>query len=426
MSKKFELDRKVSVMGVTCRAVKLCRLLSTGAILAMSSTVRAYDADDSGLFSLWPDGDPNQSSYFSDWDLRVGGWLNAGFTINPDQPADHFNGPVSFSDRANEVQLNQLYLFLERAAAGTPDSWSWGGRLDFIFGSDAFYTRSMGDVSDHWDSHLLHERLYGIAFPQAYLDIVVPLGTGLRVKLGEFYTLVGSETVMAPDNFFYSRSYTMQFGEPFSHTGVLVNYALNDQFELAAGAVTGSPFAGWDGSFEHHLENWGFVGGLNFTSTPANTSVSITGTHGSLSEASARDVNLYSMVAKQDLGERWHLTLQHDYGWVTADKERGAAEWYGVLGYLNLDISPQWSLGLRLEWFRDDDGVRVGVPARYPSNGGHAANYYAGTFGGNWRPTAWLTVRPSIRYDASDGWLAFNKQSSDRQLLISTDIVLKF
>lgn len=397
------------------------------AVLAMSLLlITAHAAAETGLFSMWPDWDPNKSQALMAMDVHVGGWLNAGLTINPDQPTDNFNGPIGFSDRANELQLNQLYLYMERLADDSADSWSWGGRLDFVFGSDAFYTRSMGDVSDHWDSHLLHERIYGVAFPQAYLDVVAPIGNGLHIKLGEFYTLAGYEAVMAPDNFFYSRSYTMQFGEPFSHTGLLASYALHEQFELSAGAVTGSPFAGWDGSFEHHLENWGVIGGFNFTSPTTNSQLSASGTHGTISELAQRDVNLYSVVAKQDFGAQWHLTLQHDYGWISADAGEPSAEWYGVLGYLTFDINPQWSAGLRLEWFRDDDGVRIGVPARAPLNDVHASNYYAATIGANWRPMSWLTVRPSIRYDKSDGWQAFNNYSSDDQVLISTDVVLSF
>lgn len=406
------------------KVAEFVRMLLLGLSIFGSDSTVAQDNTDSHLFSLIPKLDPNQSRIFQQWNLHLQGWLNAGVTINPDQPEDNFNGPVSFSDRVDELQLNQFYLFLERVAESSTEGWSLGGRFDFIFGSDAFYTRSMGDVGDHWDSHFLHQRIYGIAFPQAYLDIFAPIGNGLRLKLGEFYTLIGNESVTAPVNFFYSHSYTMQFGEPFSHTGVLANYVLTERMELTAGAVTGSPFAGWDGSFEHHLENWGFVGGLNYSSPQTGTSVAVTGTHGSESEA--RDVNLYSIVAKQELGKNWHLTLQHDYGWMSKAANDSGAEWYGVLGYLTLDINPQWTVGLRLEWFRDDDGVRVGVPARYPSNSGHAANYYAGTLGANWRPLPGLIIRPSVRYDLSNDWLAFDNGSSNQQLLISSDIVLNF
>lgn len=394
-------------------------------VLGMEMEAEALENSRGGLAAI-SGFDPNQSDGFRQWDLHLGGWLNAGFTVNPDQSDGNYNGTVSFSDRANELQLNQLYLFLERAAEQNSGQWGWGGRLDFVFGSDAFYTRSMGDPGDHWDSHLLHQRIYGIAFPQAYLDIFAPIGRGLRFKVGEFYTLVGNETVTAPENFFYSRSYAMQFGEPFSHTGVLANYALIDNLDLTAGAVTGSPFAGWDGSFEHHLENWGFVGGLNYSVPDTGTSLAITGTHGSLSEIEARNVSLYSVVAKRDIGKSWHVTLQHDYGWITKAENAKGAEWYGVVAYLTHDVNEQWSWGGRLEWFRDDDGARVGVPARQPVEMGRAANYYAATLGANWRAKPWLTIRPSLRYDYSDGWQAFDKGASDNQLLISSDIVLSF
>jgi hypothetical protein len=414
-------------MEAKCKAIKQSQRWCDILVLAMSlSLITAHAAKDSGLFSLNPSWNPNKSRTLTAMDTHIAGWLNAGLSINPDQPKDSFNGPIGFSDRANELQLNQLYLYLERLVDESADNWNWGGRLDFIFGSDAFYTRSIGHVSDHWDSHLLHERIYGIAFPQAYLDVVAPIGNGLHLKLGEFYTFAGYEAVIAPDNFFYSRSYTMQFGEPFSHTGILTSYSLHDQFELSAGAVTGSPFAGWDGSFEHHLENWGFIGGFNFRSPATNSKLSASGTHGTISEVAQRDVNLYSVVAKQDFNTRWHLILEHDYGWITAESGKTSAEWYGVVGSLTFDINPQWSSGLRLEWFRDDDGVRVGVPARTPLNNIHAANYYAATIGGNWRPMSWITIRPNIRYDNSDGWQAFNNHSSNNQLLISTDVVLSF
>ncbi|OAH97278.1 hypothetical protein A1332_21675 [Methylomonas methanica] len=90
----------------------------------------------------------------------------------------------------------------------------------------------------------MHQRLYGIVFPQAYLELFAPPGNGLKIKLGEFYTLIGNEAVNAPDNFFYSHSYTMQFGEPFSHTGLLASYSIDENLELKAGAVTGSPYVG--------------------------------------------------------------------------------------------------------------------------------------------------------------------------------------
>ena len=38
--------------------------------------------------------------------------------------------------------------------------------------------------------------------PQAYAEAYVPVGNGLNVKAGHFYTPIGYESVPAPDNFF--------------------------------------------------------------------------------------------------------------------------------------------------------------------------------------------------------------------------------
>ena len=52
--------------------------------------------------------------------------------------------------------------------------------------------------------------------PQLYADFAY---NRLTVRLGHFYTIIGYEVVTAPDNFFSSHAYTMQYGEPFTHTG---------------------------------------------------------------------------------------------------------------------------------------------------------------------------------------------------------------
>lgn len=383
-------------------------------------------ANASGLFELFPEHNPNQWSLFEQMELNWGGWLNAGVTYNTNQPNDRFNGTLGFSDRSDELQLNQFYHFLERHASGEPERWSIGGRLDFIFGSDAYYTRSMGDPGKHWDAHLVNQGIYGIAFPQAYLEIFAPVGRGLRVKVGEFYTLIGYESVMAPENFFYSHSYAMQFGEPFSHTGILASYAINDSLGLKVGAVTGSPYAGWDGTFVHKLENWGLIGSINWAFLETGTSVDFSGSHGYLSDTPSQDVNLFSTVVKQKIDDRWQLTVQHDYGWHGKSHENPGAEWYGFLTYLTYDLSKETILGLRLEWFRDDDGIRVGTPARHPTVPSQAANYYAVSLGANWKPWPWLNLRPSIRYDHSDGWQAFDNGAKSSQYIISSDVIVNF
>ena len=46
--------------------------------------------------------------------VTVQGWLGWNpFTWNTSSPADRFNGPVTWTDRSNEITMNQFYLFAE-------------------------------------------------------------------------------------------------------------------------------------------------------------------------------------------------------------------------------------------------------------------------------------------------------------------------
>ncbi|MBM4202267.1 MAG: hypothetical protein FJ189_13420, partial [Gammaproteobacteria bacterium] len=163
--------------------------------------------------------------------LSLGGWVNAGITVNDLSPSNNFNGPVTFGSRNGEPMLNQLYLYLQRPVQVQGETWDFGGRADFLYGTDAIYTQTYGSPFGTWDYYLARGcnaqnedcsiRFYSAAVPQAYLSVSAPIGNGLQIRLGHFYTPFGYEAVMAPDNFFYSHAYTMQYGEPFTHTGVL-------------------------------------------------------------------------------------------------------------------------------------------------------------------------------------------------------------
>jgi hypothetical protein len=45
--------------------------------------------------------------------------------------------PVTFNDRVNEFLFNELNFYIERAVNTEGDSWDIGGRMDFMYGTDA-------------------------------------------------------------------------------------------------------------------------------------------------------------------------------------------------------------------------------------------------------------------------------------------------
>lgn len=332
--------------------------------------------------------------------INLSGWVNAGATVNNwggrnvDVPQAFFpeigpkpantgvNYPVLFND-VPEGQFNQAY-FIFNKPIDTSDRWlDWGYQVDFLYGSDARFTLATG-----LDDNIITDRSsaqYKFAIPQLYAEF----GMGdLSVIVGHFYTIIGYEVVPATGNFFYSHAYTMLYGEPFTHTGVLGSYALGDAVTIYSGITNG-----WD-NWNDHFNRANYLGGI--TVTPAeNTSLALAMTTGDTIEFE-NNVTMYSFVGSQGFGPFTYV-FQHDRGIArggsaTAD----SAQWYGINQYLFLEQNDMLAWGMRLEWFRDRDGVRVAA-------NGVATNYYECTFGANVRPSDWAIIRPEVRWDWQGG-----------------------
>ena len=346
--------------------------------------------------------------------LGLGGWASLGVTYNSRNPGDHMNGPVTFNDRASEPQLNQLYLYLERVVNKEAKRWDVGGRLDVVWGTDSRFVHAAGN----WDEDLIREedlRFYDLAFSQAYLEIATPWVRGATAKLGHFYTILGQEVVQSPNNFFYSHSYAMQYGEPFTHTGVLVSYPLRESISLLVGVVT-APYLGYD-NFDRRLSNWNFLGGLTWVGDSGETSISAALTSGPVSMPGDPNRTIASLVFNHAVTGELQYILQMDHGSQTRLGQEDA-NWYGVNQYLIYALTDSVSLGLRGEWFRDDDGARVTAAP---------ASYYELTTGLNWKPEGWLQLRLEGRNDWVDGARpAFGSSTRNRQFTLGASATVLF
>ncbi len=242
-----------------------------------------------------------QSCTFDELGIELGGWLEVGFSAVGTSPEDRFNGPVTFNDRHAEAQMNQLWFYLERE----PDTWACspdlGGRIDVMYGTDAQYIQAGDGLESNWDQS---ERFYQIALPQFYLDATY---SGWKVRMGRFFTILGHEGPAAPDNFFYSHAYTMQYGEPFTHTGMLVSRRFG-QWLLNAGIHRGNDqFDDSDG-----LDAINVLGGIGYTTPGDFASVE----YAFSSAESGPDVPSYthSLVNTVHITDQLDYVLQGDYG----------------------------------------------------------------------------------------------------------------
>jgi hypothetical protein len=378
--------------------------LLSSAILFSSFQVQA----DAGLIESLSGVDVNETSFLKEAGIEVGAWASAGYTINSN---GNTNSPVTFNNSVKKLRVNQFNFFIERLVNSDGNSWDIGGRADFMAGTDAKYTTANGWDEDWRNNPNTNPDDHGVAMPQLYVEVFAPVGNGITAKLGHFYTTIGNEVVTSPDNFFYSHAYTMQYGEPFTHTGALFSYDIDNNFSINGGVVTG-----WDNMTANDAA-WNFLGGGSWTSDDEASSVTVQLIHGEQSQDDLDDTTMFSIVATHDFSDKLHYLIQHDHG----RQQNGGAKmqnvsWYGLNQYLTYDVNEELAAGVRLEWFNDRDGVRIGT---------ENANYYALSVGVNYSPVSWFKLRPELRYDCSNEDV-YDNGDSDDQVAIAMDMIITF
>lgn len=366
-----------------------------------------------------------QTEFATSRGINTYGWVNGGIGANG--WGSQSNGPITFQDYNWMGQMNQLYLVNERVVDTSDGDWDLGGRIDLLYGTDYFYTVAAGldgrrSTPDNiglpfprWGN-----QFYGLAMPQLYAE----LGMGDHaVKFGHFYTIIGYEVVPATGNFFYTHAYTMQYGEPFTHTGILDTWTPNDQLTVYAGITNG--WDNWDNglltggpifntAYPGYNNNAALLAGVSFTDPEETQALTFAITSGNALGAVIADnqyvgnLSMYSIVYTNELTDRLTYVLQSDQGWqfnrTDIGGQPGTAQWYGVNQYAFYNLTEKLIAGMRFEWFRDNDGTRVVSGLRRgawggPSASGFKGNFWALTWGLNWLPGRNWVIRPELRYD---------------------------
>jgi hypothetical protein len=238
---------------------------------------------------------------------------------------------------------------------------------------------------------------------------------------------------MAPDNFFYTKSYSYSFAGPFTHWGGQLNWNLSEALTLQLGLHNG-----WD-ALDRVSDDLGFVGKVKYESlcTGAWTSFAIT-TGKEFNNLAGLDIvedftnrTRYSWIVDLPLTCRLEYVFHHWLGLqANGAPDGGQADWYGIDQYLFYKINECWKTGARFEWFRDKDGTRVGL--NRPSNPNvppFPGHFYSMSFGVNWTPTGNFICRPEVKWDWYGGGgaqLPYDDGDEDNQLLLGLDLIMLF
>ena len=284
-------------------------------------------------------------------DVEVSGIVDGYYSFNNNK-VDMFTQGRAFDVRHNSFSLQLAKLTLNKANSKDDPL---GFRVDLGLGETVDRIISVSDSSrNDATKHVL----------QAYASYVAPIGSGLTVDFGKFYTPVGAEVVETKDNYNYSRGWLFAFG-PYYHTGLRAKYAFNDKV-----ALTGFLLNGWDNLFENNVGNnagktVGFQLGLTPTKKFALTQTYLAGPEAPLAnvpDVSARDNwrHIADTVATVYVNDKLTLLGNFVYG-ADGDNAGNRGKWTGGAVYFKYAFTNKLAFSPRFEVFNDKDGLRTGT-----------------------------------------------------------------
>lgn len=388
----------------------------------------------------------------ADAPVKVYGWIENSFTGNTlGTPKNDLNFGVNPNYQANRWMGNQYYLVIENPLEQN-DRINFGFRVDNLFGNDWQFNHMRG-LFEH-SFRLNHFAGYDPA--QIYGEVHLPWLTkgGLDVKGGRFYTILGYEVVPAIGRPLLSVPYMFNYGQPFTHLGMISTLHLTDRVNVLNGVVNG-----YDRWFNANYK-WNYIGGVTWTSKSGKSSFAasyifgpnqyphfLSGTnqqiflpgntipphedgrrnlgYGSNNRLSFTFVYSYkwteklTQVAEVDLSYENNipgsggLTLANGLFSGGADRNdswQAFGNWF--LYAFNDKLTGVW----RSEVFRDDGGQRTGF----------RDTFYEQTLGLIYKPKPWLWVRPEARYDWSQFTHPYFDGTKKSQFTIAADIILLF
>lgn len=368
------------------------------------------------------------------WDtVKFSGYAQGGVTFNGDDPANGLNFGHLFTDKADDVLLNQLSLTLERPI-DSKRQYDLGFKLQGMYGSDARYTHFLGEFDESIDDRNQFDIV------EAYLLFHTPwLGEGgTDIKIGQYVTLEGAEVIDPRYDYLYSHTYIFNFGIPFKHTGVLATTIVNSTLSLYYGIDTGVNTTFGDEGDPNDAA--AFHGGFGLNLMGGALTALVTTHIGPETPDNNHDYRYLN-----DATIVWKITdkLTSITDLNYARDDAGDADGYGVAQYYVYAFN-DWLTGvIRSEVWRDDDGFFV---AAFPGNldfvhlekgepngsfGFGATTYKAFTVGLNIKPPVrkpfeGLVIRPEVRYDHSSDTKPFDSGTSDDQFTFGVDVVAPF
>jgi hypothetical protein len=372
--------------------------------------------------------------------INIYGWVEGGYTANLRNNAGSHAGvltrPAGFgTELGNHFELNQVAIRIEKLVDAK--KFDVGGLIEANFGTD---DQGPGALEANGFEYQTPGNNPGevphINFTQAFVDVNIPVGNGLKLRAGQFYTLLGYESIDPRGNPFYSHS-RLWNAEPLVNAGVLAFYNLNDQWAVAGGVTRG-----WNQATEDNNGSPDGVGQVSYTPNKQwqfilNSEVGPQDT-GDTSHyrVTLNPIAIYQMTDKLKLAAEGLYIYDGGFnGFAPAGVSHAYGDAYGVSLYGAYVINDFLTANGRAEWLHTLagaglDNAPTGFGERVPS-----LNGYDLTIGVTITPMPKdpilqnISIRPEFRYDLSEDHVFAVGNGASRfrdEYTVGADVIVKF
>jgi len=270
----------------------------------------------------------------------LSGYVSTSFNWTSGDDTGPVTGANLGGDKSDQFSLDVVSLSL-----GSPmgsGEWATGYNVQLWLGPDASALTVGGDAA---------------AVKNAYVELRVPVGSGLDLQVGRFDTIIGYEGVDYNGNPFYSHSWGYDI-EPTIHTGVKGTYQVAD--ELSVSGLIANTLGATD--------NTAAAGGQGATFGLAAT-IGAPDSFGALADAELTVGYLKGNDDNTDAVQNFYVgasiptpieNLSAGLAWDVR-KEAGTGTSDSVLGvYLAYQVNDQLTANVRVERVDDGDGANMG------------------------------------------------------------------
>lgn len=281
-----------------------------------------------------------------------------------------FNLTGAGRDATNELRLYDFdegwtFNIAEFSIKKDPsEKYPFGYGLVVTAGLDSQKNHSLGVFRDLDDAFpFRNTRKYDLQ--EMYVSGTIPIGSGLTLKGGKWVTLLGYEVIESPNNPNFSRSFLFTFAIPLTHTGAIASYTFTDWFSMQFGVING-----WDNTTDNNgARSWtGQFAFVPLKDLTANLNWIVGPEQNRDNDDRRWVVDLvfnYTGIKNLTLGLNVDIGGEEDEASLAGagTRQNNDARWWGWAAYAAYDWTEKLRTAIRLEYFKDADGVRTAAIA---------------------------------------------------------------